>query len=59
MAKVFANNGDPDLIWVFTVCQLPFYGSPDNNGLSTDLLVSTLQMFLDLAKFIIHRIFYN
>ena len=33
MAKLFANSGDPDqtppsadLIWVCTVCQLPFYG---------------------------------
>ena len=29
------------LIWVCTVCQLPFYGFPDNNGLKekhTDLI---------------------
>ena len=25
------------LIWVCTVCQLPFYGSPDYNGLKTSL----------------------
>ena len=41
MVKLFANSGDPDqmrhvllhLIWVCTVCQFPFYGSPDYNGL--------------------------
>ena len=40
MAKIFANSGDPDqthvlwrLIWVCTVCQVPFYGSPEYNGL--------------------------
>ena len=39
-AKLFANSGDRIrhrvlwcLIWVCTVCQLPFYGSPDYNGL--------------------------
>ena len=38
--KLLANSGDPDqmqhsagLIWVCTVCQLPFYKSPDYNGL--------------------------
>ena len=29
------------LIWVYTVCQLPFYGSPDYNGLT----------FTNLSKF--------
>ena len=50
MAKLFANSGDPDqmphsaasrmrrLIWVCTVCHLPFYGSPDYNGLSSHFL---------------------
>ena len=44
MAKLFANSGDPEwvetverrmwhLIWVCTVCQLPFYKFPDYNGL--------------------------
>ena len=40
MAKLFANSGYPNerrilqhLIWVCTVCQLPFYGSSDYNGL--------------------------
>ena len=40
MAKLFANSGDPDqtphlrrLTWVCTVCQLPFYGSSEYNGL--------------------------
>ena len=49
MVELFANSGDPDqtprsaasdlgrvlrrLIWVCTVCQLPFYGLSDNNGL--------------------------
>ena len=34
MAKLFANSVLWRLIWVCTVCQLPFYGSPDYNGLS-------------------------
>ena len=34
MAKLFANSGDPDQIWVCTVCQVPFYGSPNYNGLN-------------------------
>ena len=41
MAKLFANSRDPDqmlhmqhLIWVCTVCQLPFYEFPDYNGLN-------------------------
>ena len=45
MAKLFANSGDPDqtrvlrrLNWVCTVCQLPFYGSPDYNGLINHFL---------------------
>ena len=49
MAKLFANSGDPDqtlilrrLIWVCTVCQLPFYGSPNYNGLKT---LSDLHVF--------------
>ena len=38
MAKLLANSGDPDrilrhLIRICTVCQLPFYSSPDYNGL--------------------------
>ena len=40
MAKLFANSRDPDLrarcgglILVCIVCQIPFYGSPDYNGL--------------------------
>ena len=37
--RVQQDSGDPDqmprLIWVCTVCQLPFYGSPDYNGLIT------------------------
>ena len=44
MAKLFANSRDPDQtsrsvasdLWVCTVCQLPFYGSPDYNGLNRD-----------------------
>ena len=40
MAKLFANNGDPDQTprsaasyLGLHFCQLPFYGSPDYNGL--------------------------
>ena len=35
MAKPFANSGDPDemLQNACTVCHLPFWGSPDLNGL--------------------------
>ena len=43
MAKLFANIGDPDqtphsdlmwhLIWVCSVCQVPFYRFADYNGL--------------------------
>ena len=43
MAKLFATSGDPDqtrrLIWVCTVCQLPFYGSPNYNGLMLATLI--------------------
>ena len=44
MAKLFANNGDPDQ--VYTVCQLPFYGSPDNNGLTSPLVVKVLTVLV-------------
>ena len=44
MAKLSANSGDPDqmlcsvgLIWVCTVCQLRFYGSPNHNGLTPNM----------------------
>ena len=33
MAKLFAKSGDPDQTPRYTVCQLPFYGSPDYIGL--------------------------
>ena len=40
MVELFAKSGDPNQMphsaasdWVCTVCQLPFYGSPDYNGL--------------------------
>ena len=35
MAKLFANSSRVlrHLIWVYTVCQVPFYRSPDYNGL--------------------------
>ena len=39
MAKLFANNADPDQMPHYAAsdlglhCQLPFYGSPDYNGL--------------------------
>ena len=43
MAKLFANSADlikrrilKRRIWVCTVCQLPFQGSPDYNGLKGD-----------------------
>ena len=39
MAQLFANSGDPaasDLGLHF--CQLPFYGSPDCNGLTRALV---------------------
>ena len=31
--ELFANSGDPDQTLVCTVCQLPFCGFPDYNGL--------------------------
>ena len=37
-AKLIANSGDPDHSAAsdqgLTVCQVPFYGSPDYNGLN-------------------------
>ena len=45
MVKLFANSGDPDqmphsvaVIWVCTVCQLSFLGSPDYHGLTIIVL---------------------
>ena len=54
MAKLFANSGDPDqmlrvlrrLIWVCTVCQLPFYGSPNYSGLILNKSIYYLLMCL-------------
>ena len=45
MAKLFANSGDPDQtlrsavfdLGLHSVCQVPFYGSPDYSGLSANL----------------------
>ena len=42
MAKLFANSEDPDQmlrsaaydLGLQSVCQIPFYGSPDYNGLA-------------------------
>ena len=48
MAKLFANSGDwsdpvhlvlRHLIWVCKICQLPFYGYPDYNGLRKELSI--------------------
>ena len=36
------------LIWVCTVCQLPFYGSPDYNGLIKHLVISTVKACINL-----------
>ena len=48
MAKLFANIGDSDqmphlccLIWVDTVCQLPFLGSPEHNRWTNDQDIHT------------------
>ena len=47
MTKLFANSGDPDQMLrsvasdLVTVCQLPFYGSPDYNGLMIRFLAYT------------------
>ena len=50
MANLFANSGNPDqshvlrrLIWVCTVCQVLFYGSPDYNGLICCMLEANSQ----------------
>ena len=36
------------LIWVCTVCQLPFYGSPDYNGLKKSQYLGLIQYFCNI-----------
>ena len=60
MAELFANSGDPDqmrMIWVCTDCQLPFYGSPDYNGLNGATVVNQMQMLkcFEYKEFLIFK----
>ena len=54
-----ANNVVPDqmphLIWVYTVWQCPFYGTPDLNGLNSENTKQTKQKYLILKHLTIHR----
>ena len=61
MDKLFANTGDPDqiphlqlLIWVCTVCQLPFYGSPDYSGLKDHTMHMNLLCILNTHNIPFH-----
>ena len=60
MAKLFENSGDPDQMQhsaasdrVCTVCQLPFYGSPDYSGLTLRMLGNFASFFIVCGFFYI------